>query len=54
MNCGKAAFIEAVPKKPSSLFDELIKLPRIQSTEILVAEVKFLILSAQNGKICSL
>ncbi|CBY31361.1 unnamed protein product [Oikopleura dioica] len=39
MNCGKAAFIEAVPKKPSSLFDELIKLPRIQSTEILVAEL---------------
>jgi hypothetical protein len=40
MNCGKGAFIEAVQKSPPSSFDEILKLPRIQSTEILIAEVK--------------
>ena len=39
MNCGKGAFIEAVQKSPPS-FDEILKLPRIQSTETLIAEVK--------------
>lgn len=40
MNCGEGAFIEAVQKSPPSTFNEILKLPRIQSTEILIAEVK--------------
>ena len=44
LNCGKGAFIEAVPKSPAPTFDDFPKVPRIRSTELLIAEVKTLIL----------